>query len=205
MKTTVLPAESTEGLDRALEVLRGGGLVAFPTDTVYGLGAMAFLPEAVGRIFSAKGRPADKAIPVLLGRTADLDVIAADVPEMAWRLANRFWPGPLTIVLRKNPKLPDIVSPTSTVAARVPGHTAARRLLQAAGPMAVTSANMSGQPDASTAADVLAQLGGRVDLVLDGGRSPGGVPSTIVNCLGARPVVLRAGPISTEELGAALD
>jgi L-threonylcarbamoyladenylate synthase len=204
VKTIVLAAESPEGLDRAVKVLRGGGLVAFPTDTVYGLGALAFEPEAVRRIFQAKRRPADKAIPVLLGRTADLELIASDVPPTAWQLANRFWPGPLTIVVQKHPRLPASVWSTATVAARVPDHPAALALLQRSGPLAVTSANISGQADPSTAAEVLEQLAGRVELVLDGGTTPRGMPSTIVDCLQADLVVLRAGPVSLEELQAAL-
>jgi L-threonylcarbamoyladenylate synthase len=119
---------------------------------------------------------------------------------MALTLAAHFWPGPLTLVIPKHPDLPEAVSATSTVGVRVPDHAAARALLQASGPLAATSANLSGQPSPSTAEEVRAQLGGRIPLILDGGRTPGGVPSTVVDCLGAEPKVLREGPISSQEI-----
>jgi L-threonylcarbamoyladenylate synthase len=171
---------------------------------VYGLGALAFDNDAVQSIFRAKLRPAEKAIPILLGRAQDLSLVARDVPEMARRLADRFWPGPLTIITNKNSNVPAAVSSTATVAARVPDHGAALALLRAAGPMAVTSANISGQANPSTAGDVLAQLGGRIAMILDGGETPGGIPSTIVNCLHSEPEIVRAGPLSLEALKAAL-
>jgi L-threonylcarbamoyladenylate synthase len=204
MDTQTLAADSPGAIDRAVEVLQAGGLVAFPTDTVYGLGAPAFDGPAVESIYTAKDRPLEKAIPILLGDRGDLDKVAADVPEMAQRLAARFWPGPLTLVVPKLPALPKAVSATGTVAVRIPDHPAARRLLRAAGPMAVTSANISGAPDPSTAEEVLAQLGGRIALILDGGRTAGGVPSTLVDCTGASPQILRAGPITMQALLSAL-
>ncbi|MBI4732196.1 MAG: L-threonylcarbamoyladenylate synthase, partial [Chloroflexi bacterium] len=121
-------------------------------------------------------------------------------PEMALTLAARYWPGPLTLVIPKHPALPEAVSAAPTVGVRVPDHAAARALLQAAGPLAVTSANLSGRSSASTAEEVLAQLGGRIPLILDGGKTPGGVPSTVVDCLGAEPKILREGPISSLEI-----
>jgi L-threonylcarbamoyladenylate synthase len=200
MDTEILPVASPSALRRALEILRSGGLVAFPTDTVYGLGALAFDRAAVESIYTAKDRPVEKAIPVLLGSADDLPKVAAYVPEMALTLAAHFWPGPLTLVIPKHPDLPEAVSATSTVGVRVPDHAAARALLQASGPLAATSANLSGQPSPSTAEEVRAQLGGRIPLILDGGRTPGGVPSTVVDCLGAEPKVLREGPISSQEI-----
>ncbi len=200
MNTEVLPVSSPEALQRALKILRTSGLVAFPTDTVYGLGALAFNGVAVESIYTAKGRPVEKAIPVLLGDADDLPKIVAYVPEMALTLAARFWPGPLTLVVPKHPDLPEAVSATRTVGVRVPDHAATRALLQAAGPLAATSANLSGQPSPSTAEEVLAQLGGRIPLILDGNTTPGGVPSTVVDCLGAEPKILREGPISSQEI-----
>lgn len=200
MDTLVLPVSSPDALPRALEILRAGGLVAFPTDTVYGVGALAFDAAAVESIYAAKDRPNEKAIPVLLGSADDLPKVSASVPEMALALAARFWPGPLTLVIPKHPRLPEAVSAAPTVGVRVPAHAAARSLLQAAGPMAVTSANLSGQPSPCTASEVLAQLGGRIPLILEGGRTPGGVPSTVVDCLGAEPKVLREGPILEDEI-----
>ncbi len=204
MHTSILRADSPEALQRALEVLRAGGLVAFPTDTVYGLGALAFDNEAVRSIYIAKDRPLEKAIPVLLGEAGDLGLVASPVPEMARRLAARFWPGPLTLVVPKKPTLPEAVSATQTVGVRMPDHPAARILLGAAGPMAVTSANISGRENPSTADEVFAQLGGRIDLIMDGGRTPGGVPSTVVDCTSPVPGILRIGPLTLEDIRSAL-
>jgi len=200
MKTEIFPAAERHSIEHALELLRSGGLVAFPTDTVYGVGALAFDGLAVESIYTAKDRPAEKAIPVLIGDLDDLAKVSLDVPEIALRLAVRFWPGPLTLVVPKHPDLPEIVSAAPTVGVRVPDHPVARALLRAAGPMAVTSANLSGQPSPSTAQEVFAQLGGRIALILDGGKTPGGLPSTVVNCAGAEPQILREGPISGEEI-----
>ena len=144
MKTMIISAKSPEALQQALDVLNEGGLVAFPTDTVYGLGALAFDGSAVESIYAAKDRPIEKAIPVLIGDAQDLEKVGMDVPDVAYRLADHFWPGPLTIVIPKRPTLPESVSATSTVGVRVPDHRVARALLRAAGPMAVTSANISG-------------------------------------------------------------
>ena len=200
MKTEIFPAAERHSIEHALELLRSGGLVAFPTDTVYGVGALAFDGLAVESIYTAKDRPAEKAIPVLIGDLDDLAKVSLDVPEIALRLAVRFWPGPLTLVVPKHPDLPEAVSAAPTVGVRVPDHPVARALLRAAGPMAVTSANLSGQPSPSTAQEVFAQLGGRIALILDGGKTPGGLPSTVVNCAGAEPQILREGPISGEEI-----
>lgn len=200
MKTDLLPAGQPASLKRALSVLQSGRLVAFPTDTVYGVGALAFDAKAIEDIYAAKDRPIEKAIPILIGGPEDLDKVTATLPPLAAKLAARFWPGPLTLVVPKSPGLPDIVSATPTMGVRVPDHPVARALLQAAGPMAVTSANLSGQPSPRTAGDVMRQLNGRIPLVLDGGETPGGLSSTVVDCLGTEPVILREGPISLEDI-----
>ena len=200
IQTRIMSADNKEWLPRALEILRNGGLVAFPTDTVYGLGALAFDGKAVESIYLAKDRPVEKAIPVLIWDASDLEKISADIPERTRALASRFWPGPLTLLVPKKPTLPESVSATATVAVRVPDHAVARELLRAAGPMAVTSANLSGQASPSTAQEVLAQLNGRIDLILDGGTTPGGVPSTLVDCSSNEIKILRAGPITLAEL-----
>jgi len=200
MNTEIISAGHREALQRALDILRHGGLVAFPTDTVYGLGALAFDGKAVESIYLAKDRPVEKAIPVLIWDITDLEKISDDIPERTRRLASRFWPGPLTLLIPKKPTLPESVSATSTVAVRVPDHAVARDLLRATGPMAVTSANISGQASPSTAQEVLAQLNGRIDLIIDGGRTPGGVPSTLVDCSADGIRILRAGPITLAEL-----
>ena len=200
MKTEILSAQDPGTLARALAVLHNGGLVAFPTDTVYGVGALAFNGEAVGRIYVVKDRPVEKAIPVLIGDPTDLTKVTLEAPEAAVRLAARFWPGPLTLVVPKHPDLPETVSVMPTVGVRVPDHTTARALLLAAGPMAVTSANLSGQPSPSTAQEVFVQLSGRIPLIIDDGKAPGGVPSTVVDCSGPETLILREGPILKDEI-----
>jgi L-threonylcarbamoyladenylate synthase len=199
METKIIPA-SPESLRLACDILRAGGLVAFPTDTVYGVGALAFDGAAVESIYIAKDRPLEKAIPVLIGDPADLAKVNLEVPEMAAKLAARFWPGPLTLVVPKHPDLPEWVSVTATVGVRVPDHPVAIALLRLAGPMAVTSANLSGRLSPSTAQEVFAQLGGRIALIIDGGKTPGGMPSTVVDCTGVELKVLREGPIKRAEL-----
>jgi L-threonylcarbamoyladenylate synthase len=200
MKTEIVTADSPNSIQRALEMLQAGGLVAFPTDTVYGVGALAFDGKAVECIYTAKDRPIEKAIPVLIGDASDINKVASKVPLIAKKLAERFWPGPLTIVVPKQPRLPDTVSATNTVGVRVPDHIVARSVLRAAGPMAATSANLSGQPSPSTAEEVFAQLNGRIPLILDGGKTQGGVPSTVVDCTGPKPTIVREGPISLNEI-----
>ena len=200
MNTQLISVRDPQAIPRALEILRAGGLVAFPTDTVYGLGALAFDQAAIESIYRAKDRPLEKAIPILIADAADLDQVADAIPARARRLAARFWPGPLTLVVPKRADLPAAVSATSTVGVRVPDHEAARALLRAAGPMAVTSANLSGQASPRTTGEVICQLGGRIPLVLDGGETPGGVPSTLADVTGAEPVILRAGPVTLEQI-----
>lgn len=201
MKTEIVPASK---ISRALAVLQSGGIVAFPTDTVYGLGAPAFDNAAIESIYIAKSRPLEKAIPILIGDLSALEEIGFDIPNMALRFAARFMPGPLTCVIPKKPTLPRAVSAAATVAVRIPNHPDALALLRAAGPMAVTSANISGAPNPLTAQDVYDQLHGRIPLILDGGKTPGGIPSTLVDCTGEEPVILREGPITLENLISAL-
>ncbi len=192
--------------ERAVALLRGGELVAFPTDTVYGVGALAWEAQAVAKLYAAKLRPAGKAIPILLADPADVELVARDLPSAARRLAERFWPGPLTLVVPRAERVPPEVSAGGTsVAVRVPDHAMARDLIRAAGaPLATTSANLSGGPSPVTAQDVAAQLAGRIPFILDGGPCPGGVASTVVDLTGPQPVVLRPGPISLDEILAAL-
>ena len=200
MKTQIIQAASSNTLSLALETLRSGGLVAFPTDTVYGVGALAYDGKAIESIYVAKDRPIEKAIPILIADMEDMKKVGMDIPQTAYKLAARFWPGPLTCVIPKQPTLPEAVSATSTVGVRVPDHEVARALLRAAGPMAVTSANISGAQSPSTAEEVYTQLNGRIPLIIDGGTTPGGVPSTVVDCSKSELKILREGPISIEEL-----
>ena len=205
MRTQILSANSPDTLPVILQILQDGGLVAFPTDTVYGLGALAFNGHAVESIYTAKARPIDKSIPVLLSDLTDLEKVTSLIPAMALNLASHFWPGPLTLVVPKNQALPDSISADGTVGVRIPDNKIARSLLRVAGPMAVTSANKSGGTNPTTSEDVFAQLVGSIDLILDGGRTAGGVPSTVVDCTGRKPVILRAGPISLEEINSVLN
>jgi len=160
MHTKVLFAND-EAITAAVKALARGGLVAFPTDTVYGVGAHAFIPEAVDRIYKAKVRPREKAIPILIAKAEDLHLVAVEVPRTARLLIERFWPGGLTLVLPKNPSVPKEVSPGPTVAVRIPDNPIALAIIESLGaPMAVTSANISGHPSPVTAQEVEEELGG---------------------------------------------
>ena len=157
---------------------------------------------AVGKLYTAKLRALDKAIPVLLADPADIALVARDLPPAALRIAEHFWPGPLTLVVPRAERVPDeVTAGGDTVAVRVPDHDLARALIRAAGaPLATTSANLSGQTSPVTAQEVAAQLGERIALILDGGRCPGGVPSTILDLTQPQPRILRPGPISLEQI-----
>ena len=203
--TDILDAYDSHSLELAVQFLGHGEAVAFPTDTVYGLGAVLDDPAAIDRLYEIKGRDATKAIAVLLAGPQDLGRVAGELTAAAACLAARFWPGPLTLVVSQRQGLPDNLSPLPTVGVRVPNHPAALRLLERTGPLAVTSANLSGADSAVTAQQVLAQLGGRIPLILDGGRTPGGQPSTVVDCTRPDFHLLRAGPISLEQLMLALE
>lgn len=202
--TEVLPAGDEAAVAWAVRVLGAGGLVALPTDTVYGVAAHAFLPDAVAGLYVAKGRPATMAIPLLLGKTEDVDRIAVEVPRLARLLMRRFWPGGLTIILRRSSAVPDSVTAGGdTVAVRLPDHAVPRAVAAALGaPLAATSANLSGSPSPVTAGEVMSGLGGRVDLVLDGGACPGGVESTIVDLSGSELRFVRDGAISRRRIEA---
>jgi L-threonylcarbamoyladenylate synthase len=188
----------------AAERLRRGGIVAFPTETVYGLGAHAFDGAAVERVFAAKGRPADNPLIVHLDDRDHLPRVAARVPPLAVALARRWWPGPLTVVVEARPDLPRVVTGgLDTVAVRVPDHPVALALLRAAGvPVAAPSANRSGRPSPTSAQHVLDDLGDAVDLVVDAGPCRVGLESTVVDARGAHPVVLREGAVTREDLAA---
>ncbi len=196
----VVPANESS-VSRAAGLLRSGKLVAFPTETVYGLGADALNPEAVARIFAAKGRPPTNPLIVHVAHVEQVATVAADFPPLAKRLAAAFWPGPLTLVLPKSPRVPDAVTAGGpTVAVRLPGHPVAATLLRAAGvPVAAPSANRSGRLSPTTAAHV---EDGLADLVLDGGPSPGGLESTVVDVTGDRVRLLRPGPVTVAMLAA---
>lgn len=187
---------------RAATCLRAGGLVAFPTETVYGLGAHALDPVAVGRIFAAKGRPASDPLIVHIASLEELAPLVSRIPASVVPLARRFWPGPLTMVLPRHAIVPDAVTAgLGSVAVRVPAHPIARALLVAAGiPVAAPSANLFSRPSPTRASHVLHDLDGRIDLILDGGSTEVGVESTVIDLTGSIAVVLRPGAVSVEAL-----
>lgn len=190
----------------AAALLRAGELVAFPTDTVYGVGAVCWNEQAVARLYTAKLRSPDKAIPILLADAADLELVAEHLPEAGLRLARAFWPGPLTLVVPRASAVPAAVTAGgASVAVRIPNHNLARALIRAAGaPLATTSANLSGQFSSVTADEVAAQLEGRIAMILDGGRCPGGAASTVVDVTGPVPRILRLGPVTEADIRAVL-
>jgi L-threonylcarbamoyladenylate synthase len=202
----VLPADDPAAVEEAAAVLRGGGLVAFPTETVYGLGADAFRPVAVARIFEVKARPSFDPLIVHLADAGELERVSPSEDPRIAVLAARFWPGPLTLVLPRRPEVPDLVTAgLDTVGVRVPAHPAARRLIAGAGtPVAAPSANPFGYVSPTTAAHVAELLGSAVDLVLDGGPCRVGVESTVLSLAGKRPVILRPGGVPREALEEAL-
>jgi L-threonylcarbamoyladenylate synthase len=201
VKTAVLPADDPAAIARAAEVLQRGGLVAFPTETVYGLGADALDAAAVGKIFAAKGRPADNPLIVHVAAPEQARALARAVPPAAEQLMS-LWPGPLTLVLPRAPVVPDATTAgQDTVAVRIPGHPAALALLRACGrPLAAPSANRSGRPSPTTAQHVLADLDGVVEVILDGGPCAVGLESTVVDATRPVPMVLRMGGLPLEAL-----
>ena len=201
MKTEVISTNSPNAIANALEVLLSGGLVAFPTDTVYGVGALVFDEKAVESIYAAKERPVEKAIPVLIGDAVDLNQVADEIPMPAARLIARFWPGPLTIVVPAADALSRLLAPRGTLGVRVPAHAVARALAQQLGEcITATSANRSGAAAPATAADVVRAFSDGVDLLLDGGAAPGGAPSTIVEVVQGRLTMHRAGAIAWDRV-----
>jgi L-threonylcarbamoyladenylate synthase len=196
-----------EGLSTAGAALREGRLVAVPTETVYGLGAHAFDPAAIARVFAAKGRPADNPLIVHLADADELSRVVSAVTPLARALAARFWPGPLTIVLTGDERMPKVTTGgLDTIAIRVPDHPVATALLRAADvPVAAPSANRSGRPSPTTAAHVVAELGDEVDLIVDGGTCAFGLESTVVDARGPRAVILREGAVTRESLADLLD
>ena len=193
----------TSTIEEAAAILRAGGLVAFPTETVYGLGVHAFDVEAVRRLFAAKGRPADDPLIVHVRSLEDVrPLVRGDLPAAAERLAGRFWPGPLTLVLPRSPRVPDAVTAgLDTVAVRVPAHPVARALLEAAQiPVAAPSANLFTRTSPTRAEHVLQDLGGRIDLVIDGGPTEVGIESTVLDLSGGRPAILRPGAVTAAML-----
>ena len=206
MKTQLLRADRAEDLARAAELLRAGGLVAIPTETVYGLAANALDPAAVARIFEAKGRPQDNPLIVHVASMEEIPPLVAQVDPRLSALAEAFWPGPLTVIMKKSDRIPAVVSAgLDTVAIRMPSHPMARAVISAAGvPLAAPSANASGRPSPTRASHVLEDLNGRIDAVLEGGECDVGVESTVLTLTTAPPTLLRPGGVTPAQLEAVL-
>ena len=201
----ILPSEKMGVLQREIEkgvkTLQKGGVIAFPTDTVYGLGADVFNSMAVERIYEIKNRPKHRQLPLLIADVEQLTTLADQIPEIAWFLARRFWPGGLTLVLSKTDSLPVYLASGSTIAVRVPDHPICLAIIQHLGnPIIGTSANISGQPAALTAEEVGQQLGGKIDFIVNGGKCPGGKESTVVDATCEPPIILRQGIIPSHEI-----
>lgn len=201
-----LPQAGAAAYEQAADILKKGGLVAFPTETVYGLGGNALDPEASKRIYAAKGRPSDNPLIVHVADVEAVELLAEEVSERAKRLMEAFWPGPLTVILKAGPVVPrETTGGLSTVALRMPDHPVALELIRAAGlPIAAPSANTSGRPSPTRAEHVAEDLDGRIDMILDGGDVGIGVESTIVDLTGEAPVILRPGYITRSMLEAVL-
>lgn len=199
MKTEIADASK---IFAAAELLRRGEPVVFPTETVYGLGAPVFLAQAVAKIFSIKGRPSDNPLIAHVSSVEEALTLSDDVPPSFFLLANRFWPGPLALVLKRRSSVPEIVSAGQpTIAIRMPSHPIALELIRAVGsPLAAPSANLSGRPSPTCAQDAAEDLDGKVALILDGGACSIGVESTVLSLAGSEPILLRPGQITREEL-----
>ena len=199
-QTAIIPINDPEAIKKAKDIIEIGGTIAFPTDTVYGLAVDTFNSNALSEIYAIKERSMLKALPVLIANMGQLDNLVSEMGEKAKILAKAFWPGPLTMILPKLPGLPELLSPYPTIGIRMPNYQFTLDLIEATGPLATTSANISGQSNPRTALDVLDQLSGRIDLLLDGGKTPGAVPSTVVDVTKPEMQILREGPISPSDI-----
>lgn len=203
---TISPEDGDEKYTEAAELLKNGEVVGMPTETVYGLAGNAYSPSAVSRIFEAKGRPADNPLIVHISEFSEIYGLVKEVPENAKKLAEKFWPGPLTIILPKSEKVPYCTTGNlETVAVRCPAHTVARKLIKISGlPLAAPSANLSGKPSPTKAEHVFEDLNGRIPMIIDGGDSEEGVESTVITLAGEKPRLLRPGNVTLKELKSVL-
>ncbi len=202
--TSILLVTDPAALPAAIATLRTGQAVAFPTETVYGLGVMTMIPNSLRQLYAIKGRDESKAITIMLPNLAALDDYCAVIPSYGHQFASAFWPGALTLVFNRHSGLPEEFFPLPTIGIRIPDHSFVQALLAACGPMAVTSANLSGQPSTVNAAQVFQQLNERIPLLIDGGECQGGTASTVVDCTGEVFKILRQGAISEETLRSVL-
>ena len=192
--------EQQQTLFAADDILKKGGIVAIPTDTVYGFAALVQDETAIAKLYQIKERSQNKSIAVLLGDAEQAQAVAADFPEKAQRLAKAYWPGALTIIVRKKAGLPPDLTSNDLVGLRIPDHDFVRELIRHTGPLAVTSANISGQPPAKSINEFSELLGDKLNIIIDGGVCSGGVPSSVINCETEPAVILREGAISGKDL-----
>jgi L-threonylcarbamoyladenylate synthase len=205
METRWLIAGQPGAIEQAADLLKQGQVVAFPTDTLYGIAADPFNQAAIEKLFAVKNRPQEKGIPILLADLQDLDKVAQEVPPTAQSLINQYWPGALTLVVPKHPRLPSIISSNEGVAVRIPDHEISRAFIRAAGgAVAATSANLSGERPAQNAAEAFEAMNGLIAAVLDGGPVQHGQGSTVLDCMSDPPKVLREGPIAVKKQGLGL-
>jgi L-threonylcarbamoyladenylate synthase len=204
-QTAIIDFHDPGAIQKANQIIKRGGTIAFPTDTVYGLSADVFENDAIRKIYAIKERSMLKALPVLIANMGQLERIISEMKESAMILAEAYWPGPLTLILPKAHGLPELLSPYSTIGVRMPDYPLTLELLETTGPLATTSANLSGKSNPRTAQDVLDQLGGRIDLLLDGGETPGAKPSTVVEVTTTEIKVLREGPILKSDIKALIN
>jgi L-threonylcarbamoyladenylate synthase len=204
IETQILGIDDHRAIPLAKEIIRRGGLIAFPTDTIYGVACDAFNPQAIEALYAAKERPDEKALPVLIGDYRQLAELILNPDRRLEQITAAFWPGPLTVVLPKSTKIPPQLSAFTTIGIRMPNYQFTLDLLRETGPLATTSANRSGGPNPIDAESVITQLWGRIDLIIDGGPTPGPTASTVVDLSGVDIRILRPGPISLSELQSAV-
>lgn len=200
INTKKITTTDSLAIQTASDILAQDGVIVFPTDTVYGIGVRYNSETAIQKLFEIKGRDFKKPIAILLGNLEDFQKVAVHIPLPAYQLAEKFLPGALTLIVPKHPTLPASISAFPTIGIRIPNHPFAISLLNQVGPLAVTSANLSNHPDTKNAQEVLQQLDGRFDLLIDGGQTPGGIASTVVDVTSDSPNILREGPITKTEI-----
>ena len=198
--TKILLTSDPQCIPMAKQILEMDGVIAFPTDTIYGVAANAFSQSGIEKIYQAKQRPDEKALPVLIADMAQLESLVSEISDHVRRIAEAFWPGALTLILPKAPDLPANLSAYPTIGVRMPDLDFTLALLSETGPLATTSANISGGPNPTSAQDVLDQLGGKINLLLDGGPTPGPTASTVVDATTKEIKILRHGPITLSQL-----
>jgi len=198
--TRILSINDPQAIQTAKQVLRDQGTIVFPTDTIYGIAVDAFNPVSINKLYEIKQRPEDKALPVLIGEISQLNHLVLYISNRVQQIAEAFWPGALTLILPKGPDVPPELSPYPTIGVRMPNLDFTLRLLRHTGPLATTSANLSGGPNPVTVQEVRNQLGSEPDLILDGGPTPGPTASTVLDLSGPEVKILRDGPISLEAI-----